>query len=104
VFPAHSRYFGTRVPSSQTIPYFDAGYLDWRFMQEMSLAANGVLDGLWTKPGSGMEAVCSSAAAPARNGAPAAPAAPADRRCTFVYGTGGVSMPIGMAYEAAGLK
>jgi glyoxylase-like metal-dependent hydrolase (beta-lactamase superfamily II) len=100
VFPAHSRYFGTRAPRVDGLAYFDAGYLDWRFMQDMSSAANGVVKGQWTKPNTGLVATCSAPAAPAPN---QPPVAPADRRCSFVYGTGAVSTAIGVAYEAAGL-
>jgi glyoxylase-like metal-dependent hydrolase (beta-lactamase superfamily II) len=96
VFTGHSwqnSYGGWWSPKHAKV---DVGYLDWRFVQDVSSAANGILKGEWLTPGSGLQYVGKmeyTDAWPSAGG-----------RAIMVYGTGTIIIPLETAYEAADLK
>ena len=96
VFTGHSwqnTYGGWWSPKHAKV---DVGYLDWRFVQDVASAANGILKGEWLVPGSGLQYVGKmeyTDAWPTAGG-----------RAIMVYGTGTLIIPLETAYEAAGLK
>lgn len=96
VFTGHSWqnvYAGWWSPNH---PKIDVGYLDWRFVQDVSSAANGILQGKWLVEGSGLQYVGRMEATDAWPSAAG--------RAIMVHGTGTVITPLETAYEAAGLK
>lgn len=75
----------------------DIGYLDWRFLQDTSSCADGVVKGKWLAEGSGFRVLEPSGA---RNASPAA----GGKTVLMVYGTGSMTVPLKAAYDAAGLQ
>ncbi len=96
VFTGHSwqnTYGGWWSPNHAKV---DVGYLDWRFVQDVASAANGILQGKWLVEGSGLQYVGKMEATDAWPTAAG--------RAIMVYGTGTVITTLETAYEAAGLK
>ena len=96
VFTGHSwqnTYEGWWSPKHAKV---DVGYLDWRFVQDVASAANGILKGLWLVPGSGLQYVGKMEYTDAWPGAA--------NRAIMVYGTGTVITTLEAAYQAAGLE
>jgi glyoxylase-like metal-dependent hydrolase (beta-lactamase superfamily II) len=95
VFTGHSWqnvYAGWWSPNHAKI---DVGYLDWRFVQDVASAANGIVQGKWLVPGSGLQYVGNmeyTDAWPTAAG-----------RAIMVYGSGTVITTLEAAYEAAGI-
>jgi glyoxylase-like metal-dependent hydrolase (beta-lactamase superfamily II) len=93
VYPGHSlqmAYGGILAPVREKI---DIGYLDWRFIQNEAMAANGVFAGKWQTPGSGLEMMKDI---PGSWGA-------SNGTVIMIDGIGSVIIPIDVAYKAAGL-
>jgi glyoxylase-like metal-dependent hydrolase (beta-lactamase superfamily II) len=81
---------------SEKLEHVDVGYLDWRFVQNVSACANAIFKGKWLVEGSGLRYVGPMVATdswPSAGG-----------RAIMVYGIGTVIIPLEIAYEAAGLK
>ena len=96
VFTGHSWqnvYGGWWSPKHAKI---DAGYLDWRFVQDVASCANGILKGEWLVPTSGLQYVGKMEATDAWPSAAG--------RAIMVYGTGTVITTLEAAYQAAGLE
>ena len=74
----------------------DSGYMDWRYIQNMASCANAVAKGMWLVEGSPLRYVRRQ---PNSNPSPAV-----DEGAIMVYGIGSLKIPIGLAYEVAGLK
>jgi glyoxylase-like metal-dependent hydrolase (beta-lactamase superfamily II) len=86
-------YGGFMSPNHDRV---DVGYLDWRFVQNVSSCANGILKGKWLVEGSGLRYVGNmeyTDSWPSAKG-----------RAIMLYGIGTIIIPIEAAYEAAGLK
>ena len=96
VFTGHwwqNVYGGFMSPNNARV---DVGYLDWRFVQNVAMCANGILKGEWLAEASGLRYVGKMAytdAWPSAQG-----------RAIMVYGTGTIIIPLEVAYESAGLK
>lgn len=72
-------------------PLLDLAYMDWRFIQDQALCSNAILKGMWLVPDSGLRQM---EVTNKQNG----------RRVNlFIYGIGGVEIPLEAGYEAAGL-
>jgi len=95
VFTGHSwqnKYEGWWSPKHALL---DIGYLDWRFVQDVASCSNGILQGKWLVPGSGLQYVGKmeyTDAWPSASG-----------RAIMVYGTGTVITTLEAAYQAAGI-
>jgi len=95
VFTGHSyqnNYAGWWAPNH---PLEDIGYLNWRFVQDVALCANGILQGKWLNPASGLQYVGKMEYTDAWPGA--------SGRAIMVYGTGTVITTLEAAYQAAGI-
>jgi glyoxylase-like metal-dependent hydrolase (beta-lactamase superfamily II) len=91
VFTGHAAqnlYGGFMAGDHQKI---DIGYLDWRFVQDVALCANGILQGKWLVEGSGLRYLGKKGDTNRWSSA-------------MLYGTGTIVVPIEVAYQAAGLK
>lgn len=86
-------YGGFLHPNKSQI---DVGFLDWRFIQDVSNCANGILQGKWLVDGSGVIYIGKMAYTDAWGSA--------EGRAIMVSGTGTIIIPLAQAYEAAGLK
>lgn len=96
VFTGHTWqnvYGGFMSPNK---PKVDLGYLDWRFVQDVATCANGLLEGKWLEPGSGLVHIGNMEYTDSWPGAVG--------QAIMVYGTGTVIIPLEVAYEAAGLQ
>jgi glyoxylase-like metal-dependent hydrolase (beta-lactamase superfamily II) len=77
----------------------DVGYLDWRFVQDMSSCVNAIVKGEWLAEGSRLrflEMSADTSRLPSNTGR--------GRRGYMVYGTGSLMITPEVAYDAAGLK
>jgi hypothetical protein len=70
----------------------DAGYGDWRFVQDMANCVNGIASGIWLDEASGWHHF---EVAPGRNG---------EKQIQIVYYLGAVIIPEEVAYAASGMK
>lgn len=86
-------YGGFLHPNKSRI---DIGYLDWRFIQDVASCANGILQGKWLVDGSGVRYIGNMVYTDAWPSA--------EGRAIMVSGIGTIIIPLGQAYEAAGLK
>jgi len=77
-------------------PPIEAGYLDWRFIQNMTSCAVGIIQGKWLVPNSGLRWEPG-----VRDGSNAD--WPAVGTGYMVYGIGSIVTPLKAAYEAAGI-
>jgi glyoxylase-like metal-dependent hydrolase (beta-lactamase superfamily II) len=93
VYPGHSLQMPYGGMSGQGRTKIDIGYLDWRFIQNEAMAANGVFAGKWLVPGSGLEMMKDI---PGSWGA-------GNGTVIMIDGIGSVIVPIDVAYKAAGL-
>jgi len=96
VFTGHwwqNAYGGFLHPNKSQI---DAGFLDWRFIQDVATCANGILQGKWLIDGSGVKYMGNMVYTDAWGSAAG--------RAIMVSGTGTIIIPLAQAYEAAGLK
>jgi glyoxylase-like metal-dependent hydrolase (beta-lactamase superfamily II) len=91
VYTGHSSLDVRGGYSSPNLDNVDGAYLDWRFIQNMRSCANAIAKGLWLVEGSGLRYVKRQ---PNANSAPSA---------TMVYGIASITIPLEVAYEAAGL-
>ena len=85
-------YGGFLHPNKASV---DVGYLDWRFIQDVSACANGVLQGKWLVEGSGVEYLGNMRHTDAWGSAAG--------RAIMVSGIGTIILPLELAYQAAGL-
>ena len=95
VYTGHSwqnAYGGFLHPNKASI---DVGYLDWRFIQDVSACANGILQGKWLVEGSGMKYMGNMLYTDAWGSAAG--------RAIMVSGIGTIILPLDLAYQAAGL-
>jgi glyoxylase-like metal-dependent hydrolase (beta-lactamase superfamily II) len=95
VFTGHSwqnGYGGFLHPNKTSV---DVGYLDWRFIQDVSACANGILQGKWLVDGSGTKFMGTMVYTGAWGSAAG--------RAIMVSGIGTIILPLEVAYEAAGL-
>ena len=95
VYTGHSwqnAYGGFLHPNKASI---DVGYLDWRFIQDVSACANGILQGKWLVEGSGIKYMGNMLHTDAWGSAAG--------RAIMVSGIGTIILPLDLAYQAAGL-
>jgi glyoxylase-like metal-dependent hydrolase (beta-lactamase superfamily II) len=85
-------YGGFLHPNKSSI---DVGYLDWRFIQDVSACANGILQGKWLVDGSGIKYMGNMVYTDAWGSAAG--------RAIMVSGIGTIILPLDQAYQAAGL-
>jgi hypothetical protein len=85
-------YGGFLHPNKASI---DVGYLDWRFIQDVSACANGILQGKWLVEGSGINYMGNMLHTDAWGSAAG--------RAIMVSGIGTIILPLELAYQAAGL-
>ena len=95
VYTGHSwqnAYGGFLHPNKASI---DVGYLDWRFIQDVSACANGILQAKWLVEGSGIKYMGNMLYTDAWGSAAG--------RAIMVSGIGTIILPLDLAYQAAGL-
>jgi len=94
VFTGHADQNKCAGYSSPNRALVDQGYMDWLFIQDVALCANGILEGKWLVELSGLHYVGDQD--PWRGGE--------GKWAIMLYGTGAVLLPIEVAYEAASLE
>jgi glyoxylase-like metal-dependent hydrolase (beta-lactamase superfamily II) len=102
VYTGHSWENGYGGIYKENIDPIDVGYLDWRFLQNMSACANGVIMGKWLVEGSGLRFVEWSVDPKSGNYNPSA--RPGERRGVMIFGIGSIMISLQAAYDAAGLQ
>jgi glyoxylase-like metal-dependent hydrolase (beta-lactamase superfamily II) len=93
VYTGHSgemMFNATKEDNENLIPV-DAGYGEWRFVQDMANCVNGIMNGTWLDETSGFH---SFEVAPGRNG---------EKQIQVNYYLGAVIIPESAAYEASGM-
>jgi glyoxylase-like metal-dependent hydrolase (beta-lactamase superfamily II) len=83
--------------ASPNVDKFDAGYLNWGFIQNMNSCANGILKGRWLIEDSGLHYM-------SHTPDPKSNIPYANVKGWMVYGIGAIAITLEDAYDAAGLK
>jgi glyoxylase-like metal-dependent hydrolase (beta-lactamase superfamily II) len=83
--------------ASPNVDKYDAGYLNWGFIQNMNSCANGILKGKWLVEDSGLHYMTHTPD-------PKSNVPYANVKGWMVYGIGAIAITLEEAYEAAGLK